>query len=132
MNKQKRAIILLQANAMRNTLKTVRKISDEFRKPASELYGPFNTSFVKAAMVVSGMSATKLAVVLRACCEENNYAHCHPQNSYYGNMYSTKLILMAVTSKSWFLHKMSEFKTRARGTIGRFHGYQTTYTSLEK
>jgi hypothetical protein len=127
MNKQKRAIILLQANALRNTLKHVEEIPTDIRTWAFEEYGRHQTSPKKASGIVAKMKPAKLALILRAICLENPVIGFHRQDSYWGSRFSTKTVLMAVTNKSWFLAQADKLETHARIPVARIHGYQTHY-----
>lgn len=124
MNKQKRMIIQLQANAMRNTLKHTKNADVKDRKWAFRRYDVYKTSPKKAADIVSKMSVSHLAVILRACAMEHNYNGCYLPNSYWGNFYSVKTILLAATCKQWYHQHIFEKESGVRIVIGRFHGLQ--------
>lgn len=121
MNKQKCAIILLQANAMRNTLKNMEGMPVDIRAWAFEKYGKYQTSPKKANDIVAKMRPTQLASVLRACCLQNNYDGCFRPNSYSAYLFYIKDILLAVTCKKWFLEYSKKKPFGGSIIISNFH-----------
>lgn len=116
MNKQKRTIILLQANKFQKLVNNVQPFPQDIRKELLEVYMPICSTVVHANIgLLTSLSCSKKARLLRVI------ALIETPSVLCGNIYTVKMVMFSAINKKWFDHYKNKFTDKALVGLSFFH-----------
>ena len=117
MNKQKRALIRLQANRFQRLVNNIEPFPQDIKKELLAIYMPICSTVIHANIgLLKSLPCSKKARLLRVIITDESQPI-----ALWGNIYTTKMLMLSAINKKWFDHYKNNFSKETLVGISFFH-----------